>query len=104
MANHQLKCTLLLLGAALTLGACTDDEGIDVTDIKVPDNYALSADISTIFLNSSTAYDVEANWVSGKYLSRFNSGNKLYDNAIPSGKDTEAGGLGPVYAGFSCRS
>ena len=104
MANHQLKCTLLLLGAALTLGACTDDEGIDVTDIKVPDNYARSADISTIFLNSSTAYDVEANWVSGKYLSRFNSGNKLYDNAIPSGKDTEAGGLGPVYAGFSCRS
>lgn len=93
-----------LLGTMLAVTACSDDEGIVVTDIKVPDGYALSADISTIFLNSSTAYDVEANWVAGKYMSRFNSGNKLYDNAIPSGTDPEAGGLGPVYAGFSCRS
>lgn len=93
-----------LLGAVLTVAACSDDDGIVVTDIKVPEGYALSADISTIFLNSSTAYDVEANWVAGKYMSRFNSGNKLYDNAIPSGTDPEAGGLGPVYAGFSCRS
>lgn len=37
-------------------------------------------------------------------MSRFNAGNTLYDNAIPSGKDNAAGGLGPLYAGFSCRS
>lgn len=54
-----------LLGTMLAVTACSDDEGIVVTDIKVPDGYALSADISTIFLNSSTAYDVEANWVAG---------------------------------------
>ena len=104
MANHLSKYSLIL-GALLAFTACSDDdEGIVASDLKVPDGYALSADISTIFLNSSTAYDVEANWVSGKYLTRFNSGNKLYDNAIPSGTDGEAGGLGPVYAGFSCRS
>ena len=93
-----------LLAAMLSLAACSDDDGITVQDINVPEGYALSADISTIFLNSSTAYDVESNWVSGKYLTRFNAGNKLYDNAIPSGTDPEAGGLGPLYAGFSCKS
>lgn len=79
--------------------ACEDDDGIDITDINVPDGYALSADISTIYKNSSTAYDVEANWVSGTYLTRFQSGNALYDNAI-----SQSGGLGPVYAGYSCAS
>lgn len=103
MVTRLLKHSLLF-SIMLSLNACSDDDGIDIIDIKVPEGYALSADISTIFLNSSTAYDVEANWVAGKYLTRFNSGNKLYDNAIPSGKDVEAGGLGPLYAGFSCRS
>lgn len=79
--------------------SCEDDDGMDVTDMKVPDGYALSADISTIFKNSSTAYDIEANWVSGKYLTRFNSGNLLYDNAL-----SQSTGLGPVYAGYSCAS
>ena len=92
------------MSGLLSLSACTDDDGIDVADIKVPEGYALSADISTIFKNSSTAYDIEADWVAGKYMSRFNAGNTLYDNAIPSGKDNAAGGLGPLYAGFSCRS
>ena len=94
----------MIMSGLLSLSACTDDEGIDVADIKVPEGYALSADISTIFKNSSTAYDIEADWVAGKYMSRFNAGNTLYDNAIPSGKDNAAGGLGPLYAGFSCRS
>lgn len=104
MTHSLLKHSWIVGAALLALTACSDDEGITVTDITVPEGYALSADISTIFLNSSTAYDVEANWVSGKYLARFNSGNKLYDNAIPSGTDPEAGGLGPLYAGFSCKS
>lgn len=103
MVTRLLKHSLLF-SIMLSLNACSDDDGTDIIDIKVPEGYALSADISTIFLNSSTAYDVEANWVAGKYLTRFNSGNKLYDNAIPSGNDVEAGGLGPLYAGFSCRS
>ena len=81
MVTRLLKHSLLF-SIMLSLNACSDDDGIDIIDIKVPEGYALSADISTIFLNSSTAYDVEANWVAGKYLTRFNSGNKLYDNAF----------------------
>ena len=34
-----------------------DKEGIDMDDVEVPNNYALSAGTSTIFLNSSVAYD-----------------------------------------------
>ena len=105
MTRKATKYSLIFSALlSLTLTACSDDDGIVASDINVPDGYALSADISTIFKNSSTAYDIEADWVSGKYLSRFNAGNKLYDNAIPSGKDNTAGGLGPLYAGFSCRS
>lgn len=46
----------------------------------MPEGYALSAGISTIFLNSSKAYDTPADWLSGNYASRFNRGDKLYDD------------------------
>ena len=92
-------CLFSLLCIATYSSCDYDTDGLDITDISVPDGYALSADISTVFLNSSTAYDVESNWVSGKYLTRFTTGNRLYDNALSS-----ASGLGPVYAGYSCGS
>lgn len=80
-----------------------DKEGIDMDDVEVPNNYALSAGTSTIFLNSSVAYDTEADWVSGKYSTRFNNGDRLYDDVRTSSNGT-GGGLGPVYAGYSCGS
>ncbi len=84
------------------LTACEED-GFDVLDIDVPDGYALSAGISTIFVNSSKAYDSPSDWVSGEYYTRFNSGDGLYDDARTS-SNNDGGGLGPVYCGYSCGS
>ena len=56
----------------LVLLCSCDKEGIDMDDVEVPNNYALSAGTSTIFLNSSVAYDTEADWVSDKYSTRYN--------------------------------
>lgn len=63
MMNRLMRysCLLLCLSAGLT--AC-DDDGIDVLDIEIPEGYALSAGTSTIFMNSSKAYDSPADWVS----------------------------------------
>ena len=89
---------LILLGAI----ACSEEEGLE-TDVSVPSGYALSAGTSTVFLNSTIAYDTEAPWVSGSYASRFTRGDKLYDDVRTSGLG-DGGGLGPVYAGYSCGS
>ena len=61
MMNRLMRysCLLLCLSAGLT--AC-DDDGIDVLDIEIPEGYALSAGTSTIFMNSSKAYDSPADW------------------------------------------
>lgn len=90
------------LVVALAVMSC-DDEGLDVLDIKVPEGYALSAGTSTIFMNSSKAYDSEAEWVTGALASRFTRGDRLYDDMRTSSNDY-GGGLGPVYAGYSCGS
>ncbi len=94
---------MILMAASLALVACDDDDGIDEDDIEVPDGYALSAGTSTIFINSSKSYDSPADWLSGTYYTRFNSGDKLYDDARTS-STSYGGGLGPVYAGYSCGS
>ena len=70
---------------------------------EMADGYGLSAGTSTIFLNSSVAYDSEAEWVSGDYLTRFVRGDRLYDD-VRTSTHGEGGGLGPVYAGYSCGS
>lgn len=90
------------LVVALALMSC-DDEGLDVLDIEVPEGYALSAGTSTIFMNSSKAYDSEADWVTGALASRFTRGDRLYNDMRTSSNDY-GGGLGPVYAGYSCGS
>lgn len=92
----------LFVCGLLAMCGCEDD-GLDVTDIKVPSGYALSAGTSTIFVNSSKAYDSPADWVSGVYNSRFYTGDGLYDDIRTSDSNT-GGGLGPVYAGYSCGS
>ncbi len=81
--------------------SCSDDEDENITSfcekhISDLDNYALSAGTSTIFYNSSKAYDIDTEWLSGTYASRFQRGNRLYDNVTDN--------YGPVYAGYSCAS
>lgn len=102
-----MKCTLirylfLVAGTGLCC-ACDDSEGIDIDDIDVPDGFALSAGTSTNFLTSSFAYDSDAKWLSGTYQTRFTRGDKLYDDACTS-SNGYGGGLGPVFAGYSCGS
>ena len=100
----KFLCVALSFTGLFSLTACDDDERLDVTDIDIPYGYALSAGTSTGFYNSSVAYDQAADWLSGIYATRFNSGDRLYDNVKTSNENGHGGGLGPVYAGYSCGS
>jgi len=100
--KNIIKYLFLVAGTA-PFCACDDYDGIDIDDIDVPDGFALSAGTSTNFLTSSFAYDTDADWLSGTYASRFTRGDKLYDDARMS-SNGYGGGLGPVYAGYSCGS
>ena len=101
-SRRLIPHSLYALSAALLLTAC-GEAGLDTLNIEVPADYALSAGTSTIFMNSSLAYDSEAPWVSGEYLTRFVRGDRLYDD-VRTSTNNEGGGLGPVYAGYSCGS
>ena len=84
----------------LCLWSCSEDtEGVDeFLEVHANDltKWGLSAGTSTIFWDSSKAYDIDAEWLSGKYATRFQHGNRLYDNVTDN--------YGPVYAGYSCGS
>lgn len=84
----------------LCLWSCSEDtEGVDeFLEVHANDltKWGLSAGTSTIFWDSSKAYDIDAEWLSEKYASRFQHGNRLYDNVTDN--------YGPVYAGYSCAS
>lgn len=99
MIQHIRKAIVPL---CLLLCGCQDD-GLRIQDIEVPDGYALSAGTSTVFVNSSYAYDTPADWTAGSYHTRFFRGDRLYDDARTS-SNGYGGGLGPVYAGYSCGS
>lgn len=102
MLTHWMKYAF----AGLALWACCsceDTDEIDMDEIEVPRGYALSAGTSTIFSTSTFAYDTEADWVTGLYKRRFTSGDGLYDD-VRTSTNGEGGGLGPVYAGYSCGS
>lgn len=92
-----------LAAAAFALSGCSDDE-LTAADIDVPEGYMLSAGTSTVFFTSSVSYDQPADWVSGAYSNRFYTGDRLYDNVKSSDNNGHGGGLGPVYAGYSCGS
>lgn len=100
MRHYLYQCVSLIL--LFTVSAC-EKEGFDMGDMEERDGYALSAGTSTIFLNSSKAYDTAADWITGANNVRFNRGDKLYDDVRTSSNNT-GGGLGPVYAGYSCGS
>lgn len=101
--THQNIKLLTLLCCFPFLFSCEDDDQIDMDDVSVPTGYALSAGTSTIFTNSTFAFDSEASWVSGTYSTRFHRGDKLYDD-VRTSSNSYGGGLGPVYAGYSCGS
>lgn len=92
---------LTLIFPALLL-SCGEEEPENLEAV-VPEGYGLSAGISSVFMNSSKSYDSPADWVSGTYAGRFNRGDKLYDDMRTS-SNGYGGGLGPVYAGYSCGS
>lgn len=93
--NHKLLIPII----ALSFAACEAEDAM--TPLNVPEGYALSAGSSTVFINSSFAYDTDAQWVSSvpSNQKRFTKGDALYDNAL-----SQSQGLGPVYAGYSCGS
>ena len=90
-----------IFSALFLLGSCEQEEGLVITDLTIPEGYALSAGTGTVFINSSFAYDTDADWIADipANQQRFIKGDKLYDEAR-----TQSNGLGPVYAGYSCGS
>ncbi len=99
---NPIKYSFLLLGA-LALSACEDNDGqLTIADVDVPSGYALSAGTATEFSRSAFSYDQPASWISGEYNALFNKGDRLYDNVATSNYNHAGGGLGPVYAGYSC--
>lgn len=99
---NRLKTLLCVVIMSPMLISC-DDDGLDILDVEVLDGYALSAGTSTIFMNSSKSFDSPADWVTGANYLRFLRGDRLYDDIRTSGNGY-GGGLGPVYAGYSCGS
>ena len=96
-----------LLCAATLLAGCHMDKMEDQVIIKPNGRPALEAELSagssTTFVFTGKAYDNPADWVQGSLTTRFNLGDAGYNNPRVSG-DGPGGGLGPVYAGFSCSS
>lgn len=97
MRNKKYTC-FFFLSMIFLLVSC-EKEGITEQYVEVRNGYALSAGISTIFSNSAYAYETEADWVTGNNKTRWNRGNKLYDEG-----PRDNAGLGPVYVGYSCGS
>ncbi len=102
-SNFKLHASLFILLLILFTACEDEDEKISVVDMEVPEGYALSAGTSTNFMNSAYAYDNPADWVTGELKSRFHAGDRLYDH-VRTSDNGQTGGLGPVYAGYSCGS
>ena len=99
----QGLCTLLFTALLVTGCDGMDDENIRKPNGKLARDAELSAGSSTVFISTSKAYDNPAPWVQGDMSVRFNLGDAGYNNPRVTG-DGPSGGLGPVYAGFSCGS
>ncbi len=103
---ESLLFAVFLFLAGLFFQACQkEDEHVILTAggrVALPAE--LSAGNSTIFSSTSKAFDTPANWVTGSLMDLFLKGDALYDNPRVSGDNATSGGLGPVYAGYSCAS
>ncbi|MDR0613736.1 MAG: thiol oxidoreductase [Dysgonamonadaceae bacterium] len=105
MTGNQYLLFFLLF--FLSFAACSDveDEIILKPNGKAANSAELSAGSSTVFMSGINAYDTPAPWVTGDLNARFLRGDALYDNPRTSDQsDPLQGGLGPLYAGFSCGS
>lgn len=105
MKRFNLSLLSLLVGVLSS--SC--EKGLDDTLIRKPNGTVakqeeLSAGYSTIFSTGPDAYDMAAEWVTGELSDRFNRGNSLYDTSRGVDESGGLGGLGPVYAGYSCAS
>ncbi|MCQ2213649.1 MAG: thiol oxidoreductase, partial [Bacteroidaceae bacterium] len=82
MRNKNYYPLLALLSTCLLMGC--DNELDNIEQIDVPEGYELSAGTSTVFNNSSFAYDQDASWVADNSANRkrFTHGDKLYDDAL----------------------
>ena len=104
-----MKQRLLIYFSIIGCLLCScETEDIENWLVKKPNGQVaspeeLSAGISTIFSNAPDAYDSQAEWVTGELEKRFNSGDGLYDDARGV-ENVSGGGLGPLYAGYSCGS
>lgn len=95
------KTWMLPLMVSMLAVGCQSDDEVEMQELQIPEGYALSAGSSTVFINSSYAYDTDADWVADipANQKRFTKGDRLYDDAL-----SQSQGLGPVYAGYSCGS
>ena len=104
-----MKQRLLIYFSIIGCLLCScETEDIENWLVKKPNGQTaspeeLSACISTIFSSAPDAYDSQSEWVTGELEKRFNSGDGLYDDARGV-ENVSGGGLGPLYAGYSCGS
>lgn len=103
------RFNLSLLSVLIGVLSFSCEKGLDDTLIRKPNGTVakqeeLSAGYSTIFSTGPDAYDMAAEWVTGELSDRFNRGNSLYDTSRGVDESGGLGGLGPVYAGYSCAS
>ena len=104
-----MKQRLLIYFSIIGCLLCScETEDIENWLVKKPNGQTaspeeLSAGISTIFSSAPDAYDSQSEWVTGELEKRFNSGDGLYDDARGV-ENVSGGGLGPLYAGYSCGS
>ena len=107
LKNKILKANIVMCLCLTIFAACSDndDDIIYKPNGKVAHPDELSAGTSTVFMSGIRAYDTPANWVTGDLLTRFNLGDQLYDDPRTTDQDDPIkGGLGPLYAGYSCGS
>lgn len=106
MLRTWLSIYLIIILVVGVLSSCEKDADQDIyTPLgKLASPAELSAGTSTIFTFTSKAFDTPADWVEGELLERFMAGDALYDNPRVSDGNPVNGGLGPLYAGYSCVS
>lgn len=99
------RCCMIFL-LAVSLWSCQKENAKPV--LKPGGAEANPAELSggnnTTFTYTSVAFDTPSDWVEGPMMNRFLSGDAIYDNPRISDGNPVNGGLGPVYAGYSCAS
>ncbi len=97
---------VMLLLCCMTFVACTNEEDLIYNQYgEVADPKELSAGTATVFVTGKAAYDTPAPWVVKSLLTRFYSGDRLYDDPRTSNQDDPfQGGKGPLYVCSSCGS